>query len=221
MDLLKQGQKISLNIIKQETLVEIIGIINDVFDDRLVVELPPYFMRYIEYLDVGCVLTAKIFSKLGTIDFNSIVICSPLEEGHLVIELDVNALKFTPGDKLPVIDSIENLKIMHKEGIINTQSFELSTEHIKFYSDKVLNKDESFDCELVLPPDYGTITFKVTITNRDVVYENEYTASFFSMTEQDRETLLYYMYSYANTMPDNNENDKSEEDNKQDKQEVK
>ena len=202
MDLIQQGQKISINIIKQETLVEIIGTINEVRDDRLIVDLPPYFMRYIEFLDVGCVVTAKIFSKIGTIDFNSMIISSPLEEGNLEMELDVNALKLTPGSELPVIDSIENLKIIRKDGVIFTQTFEISTDYIKFYSEKKLEIDESFACELNLPSDYGTISFKVTVSAQDVVYENEYTANIFSMSEQDREILLYYMYVYASNKPD-------------------
>ena len=213
MDLIQQGQKISLNIIKNETLVEIIGIINDVFDDRLIVDLPAYFMRYIEYLDVGCTLTVKIFSKMGTIDFNSIVISSPLEKEHLEIEFDVNALKLTPSSEMPVIDSIENLKIIRKDGEINTQTFEISTEYIKFYSDIKLEIDESFDCELLLPKEYGVIKFKANVTGQDIVYENEYTASFYSMNEQDRETLMYYMYVYANENPDEpveDETDKQE-----------
>ena len=194
MDLLQQGQKSSLNIEKQDTLVEIIGTIADVFDDRLIVELPPYFMRYIEYLDVGCILTAKIFSKMGTIDFNSIVISSPLEEGHLEMELDVNALKFTPSSDIPVIDSIENIKIFRKGNSFNTQTFEISTEYVKFYSDDELVIDESFECEIYLPEDYGTIKFKATVSEHDIIYDKEYTATIFSMNEQDREALLYYMY---------------------------
>ena len=201
MDLLQQGQKISLNIEKQDTLVEIIGTIADVLDDRLIVELPPYFMRYIEYLDVGCILTAKVFSKMGTIDFNSIVISSPLEEGHLEMELDVNALKFTPSGDIPVIDSIENIKINRKGEIISTQTFEISTEYVKFYSDNELAIDESFECEIYLPEDYGTIKFKATVSDHDIIYDKEYTATIFSMNEQDRETLLYYMYIYENNKP--------------------
>ena len=198
MDLIQNGQKISLNIIKQDTVVEIIGIINEVFDDRLVVELPPYFMRYIEFLDVGCVLMAKIFSKIGTIDFKSIVISSPLEDEHFEIEFDVNALKYTPSSELPVIDSIENLKIIKDDGEINTKTYEISTEYIKFYCDTELGINEAFNCELILPKEYGTLCFKINITEHDIVYDNEYKASYYNMSEQDREALLYYMYVYEN-----------------------
>ena len=224
MDLIQSGQKISLNIIKQDTVVEIIGTINEVLDDRLIIELPPYFMRYVEYLDVNCILMAKIFSKLGTIDFNSIVIASPLEEGNLEIEFDINAIKFTQGNEIPFIESIENLVIKTENGEMNTQTFIISTDYIKFYSDEELTLGDNFDCELKLPKDYGTIKFKVTVIEKDIIYDTEYKATIFSMNEQDRETLLYYMYVYANNTPANDEqSDGSEDktvDNPQSKQET-
>ena len=199
MDLLQNGQKLSINIIKQDKLVEIVGTIDELFDDRMSIELPPYFMRYIEYLDVGKPLTIKVFSKLGTIDFNTIVITSPLEEGNFEIELDYNSLKLTPGPELPVIQSIENIKITIGEETFTTQTMEISTEYIKFYSNRKFNVNDSFDCELLLSDDYGTINFKANIIEVDTIYDTEYKASYFSMSEQNRETLLYYMYVYSNS----------------------
>ena len=77
MELIHSGQKLSINIIKDDKLIEIIGVITEVLDDRISVELPKYFMRYIEFLEVGKPLTVKIFSKMGTVDFNTVVITSP------------------------------------------------------------------------------------------------------------------------------------------------
>lgn len=201
MDLLKEGQKLSINIQKESHLVEIIGTIEKVLDDRLFIELPPYFMRYIEYLDTGKLLTIKVFSKLGTIDFNTIVISSPLENDTLVIELDYNALKLTTSEKMPVIDTIVPIKIiLSDKNTITTQTFQISTEYIKFYSENKFNINESFDCQLLLSKDYGTIKCKITIVEIDKVYDNEYTATYYYMSEQDRETLLYYMYEYSNNV---------------------
>ena len=156
-------------------------------------------MRYVEYLDVGKSLTIKAFSKLGTIDFNTVVITSPLEEGNFEIELDYNSLKLTPGEELPVIKAMETLKIMMDDTVYKTQTFEISTEYIKFYCDKELKVDDNFDCQLILSEDYGTIDFKANITEVDNIYDNEYTASYYNMNEQDREALLYYMYVYTNS----------------------
>ena len=64
MDLLKSGQKLSIFFQKEDKLVEIACVISQMLEDRIAIELPPYFMRYIEYLDVGCTLTIKVFSKM-------------------------------------------------------------------------------------------------------------------------------------------------------------
>ena len=195
MDLLQKGQKISINIYKQDKLVEMLGKINDIFDDRLEVELPPYFMRYVECLDVGSHLTVKVFSKFGTIDFNTVVITSPLED-NFCIELDYNAMKFIPGEDMPVVDAIEKLNIIRNNEVISAKTLELSTEYIKLYSGTDLEIDDNFDCELILPDDYGIIKFKATVIYKDTIYDNEYKVSYYSMSEDDRQTLLYYMYVY-------------------------
>ncbi len=197
MDLLKLGQKLSLCFQKEGNIVEITCSISQILADRLVIELPPYFMRYIEYLEVGKRLTVKVFSKLGTIDFNTVVITSPLEESFSV-ELDYNAMKLTPGKDIPFVNAIELMNLRAGDLELTVKTFEISTEYIKFYSDKSLNIGEVFECELLLPKNYGTISFKITLTEVDPVYDNEYTAVYSTMSEENRQALLYYMYLYSN-----------------------
>ena len=198
MDLLKIGQKLGLFFEKEEKLVEIDCVIAGVFDDRLVIDLPQYFMRYIEYLDVGCPLTVKVFSKVGTLDFNTVVISSPLEEDFSV-ELDYNAMKLTESSDIPVIKAIETL-YLKSEGISKfSKTFEISTGYVKFYSDKAYAIGDKFDCELILPKRFGNIKFMGSISEVDPVYDNEYTISFTGMTEIERQNLLYYMYIYDNS----------------------
>lgn len=199
MDLFKIGQKLSLFIEDGNKLIEIRSTISGLLEDRMVVELPQYFMRYINFLQVGCKLTVKVFSKMGTVDFNTVVIASPLED-NFCIEMDYNAMKLTPSEEMPVVDAMEPMVIRAgEENETSVKTFELATEHVKFYSDNKLNIDDSFNCELSLPKDYGTIKFKATVTDVDPVYDNEYTAVYSNMTEDDRQTLLYYMYLYANS----------------------
>lgn len=199
MDLFKIGQKLSLFIEDGSKLIEIRSTISGLLEDRMVVELPQYFMRYINFLQVGCKLTVKVFSKMGTVDFNTVVIASPLED-NFCIEMDYNAMKLTPSEEMPVVDAMEPMVIRAgEEKETSVKTFELATEHLKFYSDNKLNIDDSFNCELILPKDYGTIKFKATVTDVDPVYDNEYTAVYSNMTEDDRQALLYYMYLYANS----------------------
>lgn len=196
MELIQSGQKLSINIQKNNKLIEMIATINEVFDDRITIELPPYFMRYIEFLDVGKTLTVKIFSKLGTIDFNTVVISSPLED-NFSVELDYNAIKLTPDEEMQMVDAIETIRIKREDGYYNIKTTNISTEKIICISDIPLSVDETLTCELILPNDYGTIAFKATVINRDIVYDNEYTLSCYGINEEDRQTLLYYMYMYT------------------------
>lgn len=196
MDLLSEGQKLNLYIQKAPNIVEMVCSIEHVYDDRLEVALPQYFMRYIEYLQTGCKLTAKVFSKLGTIDFNTVVISSPLEE-NFAIELDYNAMKLTPSSDIPVIDAMEIIQINQPEGVLQFKTFEISTSYVKFYSDKKFKLSDIIEGSLILPKDYGIIKFKAVISEIDTVFDNEFTAKFMIMSENDRQNLLYYMYIYS------------------------
>ena len=196
MDLFTEEQKITLNFQKGDNMVEMLCTVEKVFDDRLQLILPQYFMRYINFLQVGKKMTVKAFSKLGTVDFNSLIISSPLEE-HFLIEMDYNSIKLTPGSEIPVVKAMEIMEISKPEGVSKYKTFELSTEYLKFYSDKKFNLNESVEGRIILPKDYGIIKFKAEITEIDPVFDNELTATYVTMTETDRQTLLYYMYIYS------------------------
>ena len=196
MNLIKEGQKISLYFQKDKNLVEMNCTIEDVYDDRLILTLPQYFMRYINFLQEGCELSAKIFSKMGTIDFNTIVISSPFEE-VFEIELDYNALKLTENSEIPAVSAVESLEIKSENFSMRVKTFEISTEFIKFTSDKIFAVGNTYEFNLYLPEDYGIINFKGLVTEIDPIYDNEYTARYETISENDRQSLLYYMYVYS------------------------
>ena len=196
MDLLSKEQKITLFFTKENNMVEMTCTIENVYDDRLDLILPQYFMRYIEFLNVGTNLTAKAFSKFGTVDFNTMVIHSPLEEAF-TIELDYNSLKLTPAKEMPFINAAESVDIKRDDTTYTVKTFEVSTEKLKFYSEKKFVIDEVIEASLILPQDYGIINFKAIISDIDPIYDGEYTATYSTMSETDRETLLYYMYMYT------------------------
>lgn len=196
MDLFTVGQKITLFFQKNSSMVEMICTVDKILDDRLYLILPKYFMRYIEFLKVGRKFTAKAFSKFGTVDFNTIVISSPLED-DFTIEMDYNSIRLTSGEFIPSIRAVEHIEITKNDIPMKFKTFELSTESVKFTSDKLFSVNEDITGVLFLPKDYGIINFKGTISERDPIYENEYTAIFTTMTEQDRQMLLYYMYMYT------------------------
>lgn len=196
MNLLKKGQKLTLYFQKNANMVEMTCEIEKIHDDRLDVVLPQYFMRYIKMLQVGAKLTAKIFSKVGTIDFNTVVISSPLEDSFS-IELDYNSVKLTPSNDLPKANAVEKLDISINNETYSTKTFELSMDYIKFNSNKSLHIGNNLDCTLYLPKTYGIIKFRAVVKEIDPIYSDEITAQIYTMTEDDRQSLLFYMYVYT------------------------
>lgn len=203
MELIKVGQKLNISFPKEDKIVEITASISGIYDDRLVIELPQYFMRYIEYLEVGEPLTIKVFSKIGTVDFNTIVISSPLED-EFSVELDYNAMKLTPTEEIPMVEAVEVMNVIFGEQVFRVNTFEIATKYVKFYSDCSFEVGDEIECELILPEKCGIIKFKGQISFVDPVYDNEFTVSYTMMTEEDRQTLLYYIYLYSNDVDDDN-----------------
>lgn len=197
MDLFIEGQKITLSFRKPSKMVEITCEVEKVFDDRLALILPKYFMRYIECLQVHQKATAKAFSKFGTLDFNTVIISSPMEENFL-IELDYNAIRLTSSEDMPFVRAVETMEIIFDKNLVTFKTFEISANYIKFYSDRFLNIGQILDCALILPKDYGIINFKGKVIEVDDIYDNEYKIIYETMTEEARQTLLYYMYLYTN-----------------------
>lgn len=203
MELIKVGQKLNISFPKEDKIVEITATISGIYDDRLVIELPQYFMRYIEYLEVGEPLTIKVFSKIGTVDFNTIVISSPLED-EFSVELDYNAMKLTPTEEIPMVEAVEVMNVIFGEQVFRVNTFEIATKYVKFYSDYSFEVGNEIECGLILPEKCGIIKFKGQISFVDPVYDNEFTVSYTMMTEEDKQTLLYYMYLYSNDVDDGN-----------------
>lgn len=198
MYLFKENQRVALYIEKNDMQVEIVCTIDRVCTDRLFLNLPKYFMRYIDILKVGTKIMVKVFAKSGTIDFNSIIITSPLEESF-AIELDYNAIKFVDDNDIMIIEDILPLIIKTKDETINTKTIEISNKDLKFISEEgkfKINQDLNFS--LQLPKDYGIINFRGIITQIDEIYENEYTTTYSIISDKDRQNLLYYIYMYNN-----------------------
>ena len=196
MDLFNEGQKLALLFNKDLNIVEMTCTIEKVLEDRLYLTLPQYFMRYIAYLQEGTELTAKVFSKLGTIDFNTMIINSPLED-NFIIELDYNAIKLTTGEDVPNIKAVDFLEINRENETLRVKTFEVSTDYLKFTSNKSFTIGETFTAVLILPKSYGKINFVGEISDIDPIYTNEFTAKYVTITERAKQDLLYYMYMYT------------------------
>ena len=197
MDLLKNGQSLSIFFEKTGNIVEISCSIKQIYDDRMVIALPPYFMRYIEFLEEGKPLTVKVFTKVGTIDFNTVVISSPMED-EFAVELDYNAMQMVPTDDNQVINAMEKISIYINDEVYNYKTFEISVNYLKLYADNnKLNIGDTYKCDLYLPQGCGKIRLEGVITEIDPVYDNEFTLEYSMITENDKQKIVYYMYLYS------------------------
>lgn len=193
MELMNVGQNVALFLKKDLSFVEILCKIEQVFEDRLVLALPKYFMRYIELLQVGCKLTAKVISPFGTLDFNSVVISSPLEE-NFSIEFDKNAYNLSPNGEKQSLQVFDDIEIKYSGKTLHLKTLEISPTEIIFSSKEKFKVDDIIEASIYLPNNYGIIKFKGIISDFDKSYPDEYTAKYISMDEQNRKLLLYYIY---------------------------
>ena len=201
MELIKIGQKLNI-ILNLDTndndtndVVEMTCKITGYKKDRIELELPGYFMRYIKYLQPGNKFTSKVFTKLGTIDFNSVIIISP-EMGQFTIEFDPNAYNLVPSSNAQ-IGAVEDLYITKNGNRKKYKTFEISMTHLGFNSYDNFEKGERFDCELVLPKNYGIIKIGAILNEVDIIYDTEYKIVYSTISEEDRNKLLYYLYLYS------------------------
>ena len=113
-------------------------------------------------------------------------------------------MKLTQTEEIPMVEAVEVMNVIFGEQVFRVNTFEIATRYIKFYSDYSFEVGNELECDLNLPDKCGIIKFKGQISYVDPVYDNEFTVSYTMMTEEDRQTLLYYMYLYSNDVDSDN-----------------
>ena len=133
MSLVREGQKLNLIFSKDNKTVEITCVISEVLYDRLIVELPKSFMRYINYLATGCEVSVRVFSTVGLLAFNSIIINGGLED-IFSIEYDESIVRMEPyADSQPVEEILEmTIKDVKNALSYSAKSIEIGAKGVKF-----------------------------------------------------------------------------------------
>ena len=85
-----------------------------------------------------------------------------------------------------------NGHLYHGESLKNHDYLEIANIKIIYNQDFL---SIASDYAIKLKP--YAIKFKAVVTEIDPIYENEYTATYTTMTESARQMLLYYMYIYS------------------------
>ncbi len=195
MNLVREGQKLNLIFNKGEKTVEITCVVGSVEFDRIVVELPKSFMRYIEFLASGCEVSVRVFSTAGIIAFNSIIINGGLED-VFTIEYDENAVRMEPYTESPTVEEMLELIIKDKSGkVYSAKTIEIGTKGIKFVTESKLALETIYDFTLITNEEFGNIEFTGLINSYDEVFPDEYVMSYTKISGADRQNILRFIYS--------------------------
>ncbi len=195
MNLVREGQKLNLIFNKGDKTVEITCIVASVEFDRLIVELPKSFMRYIEFLATGCEVSVRVFSTAGILAFNSIIINGGLED-FFSIEYDENAVRMEPYTESPSVEEIMELTIKDKSGkVYSGKTIEIGTKGIKFVCEEKLELETVYEFVLVTNEEFGNIEFTGIINSFDSVFPEEYIMSYTKISGVDRQNILRFIYS--------------------------
>ncbi len=196
MSLVREGQKLNLIFSKDNKTVEITCVISEVLYDRLIVELPKSFMRYINYLATGCEVSVRVFSTVGLLAFNSIIINGGLED-IFSIEYDESIVRMEPyADSQPVEEILEmTIKDVKNALSYSAKSIEIGAKGVKFLCESQLNLETVYDFVLMTDEEYGNIEFSGLINSVDPVFTNEYIMSYTKISGNDRQNILRFIYS--------------------------
>ncbi len=195
MNLVREGQKLNLIFNKEDKTVEITCVIASVEFDRLIVELPKSFMRYIEFLATGCEVSVRVFSTAGILAFNSIIINGGLED-FFSIEYDENAVQMEPYTESPSVEEILELIIKDKSGkVYQAKTIEIGTKGLKFVCESKLELETIYDFTLLTNEEFGNIEFTGLINSYDEVFPEEYVMSYTKISGVDRQNILRFIYS--------------------------
>ncbi len=195
MNLVREGQKLNLIFNKGDKTVEITCVITNIEFDRLIVELPKSFMRYIEFLAAGCEVSVRVFSTAGILAFNSIIINGGLED-CFSIEYDENSVRMEPYTESPSAEEILDLIIKDKSGnVYQAKTIEIGTKGLKFVCENKLELETIYDFTLITNEEFGNIEFNGLINNYDEVFPEEYVMSYTKISGVDRQNILRFIYS--------------------------
>lgn len=196
MSLVREGQKLNLIFSKDYKTVEITCVITEVLYDRLMLELPKSFMRYINYLATGCEVSVRVFSTVGLLAFNSVIINGGLED-IFSIEYDEELVRMEPYADSDPVEEILEMKIKDVKNAISysAKSIEIGARGVKFICESQLDLETVYDFVLMTDEEYGNIEFSGLINSVDPVFTNEYVMSYTKISGNDRQNILRFIYS--------------------------
>lgn len=186
----RKGQKVKLRFrTVDNSEKELDCFIKEVQSDRLFLTVPENFLNYIQYLDEGEELSARIFTPIGVKVFDAIVLNSPLET-DFVIEYIEDSLQIQRREFTRVeLETKVIIKREDKDNIV-THTIDISGGGLRFYSEAKFEPDEKVGVLLYLPYAIRSIQAEASIVENKYIPENHYVLVFTKIDENERDKII-------------------------------
>ena len=192
MGLFQENQKAKIIFEANDKIVEIDCYIEKIYYDRLKLELPKAASRYTPYLKTGKYLTINVFSRIGVLIQDSIVLTSPLER-EFTVEYDKDAIRIENRRRIKRYSANCDLVIFRPLlGNIDTKIIDISTSGLRYYSDVPLEAGSEYDFKLILRPTEAKILFKGKILDNKGLPAGVYRMFINKISYKEKQMLLVY-----------------------------
>ncbi len=189
MSNIKEGQKVKLYVNTVDGHEkELNCLIKAVYPDRLSLEISKEIFEQSQYLDEGNEVPVKIFTPIGILVFNAVILNSPYEQ-EFVIEYIENATQIQRREYVRVPFVMKILIEMENKSKIVTRTIDISGGGIKFFYEGDLISGEVLKVTLYLPEE-RSVQAKGIIVENNRISQNEYVLSFIEIEEKERDRII-------------------------------
>ncbi len=190
MGLFQENQKAKIIFEADDKIVEMDCYIGKIYYDRINFELPKAADRYSQYLKTGNTITINVFSQVGVLIQESIILSSPLEK-EFTVEYDQDSIRIENRRRIKRYSTSCDLIIFRPLlGNIETQLIDISTRGLRYYSDIPLEAGAIFDCKVLLKPTDKKILFKGRIADNKGLPTGVYRMVIHKIAYKDKQMLL-------------------------------
>ncbi|MBQ3311647.1 PilZ domain-containing protein [bacterium] len=169
--------------------MELDCIIKNIFNDRLELEYPsdaPSTLK--QYLCEGTPIDVKVFTPVGLVAFDSVVINSP-EEESFVIEYaeDAAVIQRRNYSRYSLKTKLE---LESRKEVFVASTIDISGGGIKFFSSEDLEPEQAVKGKLYLRNFNTPAIFEGEILDNPSLQPDEYTLAFTNIDEKERDKII-------------------------------
>lgn len=190
---IRENQQVKLYfVIEDGTEKELTFTIKKFEGDRISLNFTDETLEYIDFLNEGCEVLAKIFTPLGIKVFDSIVLDSPLED-EFVIEYIEQAEQVQRRNFIREEYKTKIIIQRLRENII-TQTIDIGGGGIKFFYEGEFEENEKVSALLYIPVQTKSITIEATVIKNAHFQKYEHALIYDRITETDRAKIIKFCY---------------------------